>query len=335
MTTFQRLCRIAIGSLGGLALALGASSAGAQQLTPLKLRLSWTPFGFHTALFLAVERGWMREGGVDLQIEDGSGSTATVNFVGTGQYDIGEAAVSSMAIGRDKGMPLKSIADFVRGTDLGILVPRDSGIKGPKDLEGKKIAYTAGSLEGPFMEIFLKTAGVNVSKVELLNVDFASKIPTYISKKSDAVVTTVPFILPLLTNTRPSDAIMFGDYGFVLPSIGYIATEQTIRTKRRALESFVTAMSRAWTEVLEGKKLDESVAALVKHRPQAKVDPKIAAAQVEAYRAYFYTANTKGRPHGWHPPEDWVAAISSMQKVGLISAGAKPADFYTNEFLTK
>ncbi len=335
MTTFQRTSRSSIAWLGGIAFALSASFADAQQLTPIKLRMSWTPFGFHTALFLAVERGWMREGGIDLQTEDGSGSTATVNFVGTGQYDIGEAAVSSMAIGRDKGMPLKSIADFIRGTDLGILVPKDSGIKGPKDLEGKKIAYTAGSLEGPFMEVFLKAAGVNVSKVELLNVDFASKIPTYVARKSDAVVTTVPFVLPILANTRPSDAIMFGDYGFVLPSIGYIATEQTIRTKRVALQAFVSAVSRAWTEILENNKLDEGVAALLKHRPQAKVDPKIAAAQVEAYRAYFHTANTKGRPHGWHPPEDWVAAIASMQKVGLISAGAKPQDFYTNEFLTK
>jgi NitT/TauT family transport system substrate-binding protein len=335
MTTFQRLFGNAITWFGGLALALSASSAGAQEMTPIKLRLSWTPFGFHTALFLAVERGWMREGGVDLQVEDGSGSTSTVNLLGTGQYDIGEAAVSAMAIGRDKGMPLKSIADYIRGTDLGILVPRGAGIKGPKDLEGKKIAYTAASLEGPFMEAFLKAAGVNVSKVELLNVDFASKIPTYVSNKSDAVVTTVPFILPILVNTRPSDAIMFGDYGFVLPSVGYIATEQTIRTKRRALQSFVTAVSRGWHEILEEKKLDEGVAALLKHRPQAKVDPKIAAAQVEAYRAYFYTSHTKGRPHGWHPPEDWVAAIASMQKVGLIKASAKPQDFYTNEFFPR
>lgn len=335
MTTYQPLYRIAMAWFAGLAVMFMAPLVQAQELTPLKLRLSWTPFGFHTALFLAVERGWMKDGGVDLQVEDGSGSTSTVNLVGTGQYDLGEAAVSSMAIGRDKGMPLKSIADFIRGTDLGVLVPKEAGIKIPKDLEGKKIAYTAGSLEGPFMEIFLKAAGANVSKIELLNVDFASKIPTYIAKKSDAVVTTVPFILPLLANTRPSDAIMFGDYGFVLPSVGYIATEQTIRTKHRALQSFVTAMSRAWTEVLENGKLDEGVAALIKHRPQAKVDPKIAAAQVEAYRAYFYTANTKGRPHGWHPPQDWVAAIASMQKVGLISAGAKPQDFYTNEFLPK
>ena len=317
----------------GLLSASVSLSASAQDLTPLKLRLSWTPFGFHTAVFLAMDRGWLKEGKVDLQVDDGSGSTSTVNILGTSnQYDIGEAAVSAMVVARDKGMPLKSIADFIRGTDLGVLVPKESGIKTAKDLEGKKIAYTAASLEGPFMEVFLKAAGVNLSKVELLNVDFASKIPTYVSKKSDAVVTTVPFVLPILAKSRPSGQIMFGDYGFVLPSIGYIATEKTIAEKQRALQVFVSALSRAWKEILDDGKLNDGIAAEMKHRPQANLDKEILAAQVEAYRPYFYTAHTKGKPLGWHPPEDWSAAIASMQKVKLIQPSAKAQDFYTNQF---
>ncbi len=166
--------------LAALLLTLGASAACAQELTPIKLRMAAFPFGFNAGLFLAVERGWLRAGGVDIHIEDGTGSASTVNLLGTGQYDIGEAAVSVMAIARDKGMPLKAIATFVRGTDLAVLVPRGSGIKTPKDLEGKRVAYTAGSLEGPFMEAFFKAGGADINKVQLLNVDFNSKIPLYL-----------------------------------------------------------------------------------------------------------------------------------------------------------
>ena len=329
------MSRLLIGRrvIGAVLLGVASLSVCAQEVTPLKLRLSWTPFGFHTAVFLAIERGWLRDGKVDLQVDDGSGSTSTVNILGTSsQYDIGEAAVSAMAVARDKGMPLKSIADFIRGTDLGVLVPKESGVKNARDLEGKKIAYTAGSLEGPFMEVFLKKAGVNLGKVELLNVDFASKIPTYVSRKSDAVVTTVPFVLPILAKTRPSDAVMFGDYGFVLPSIGYIATEKTIAEKGRALQVFVTAISRAWNDILNEGKLNDGIAAEMKYRPQANLDRDILAAQVEAYRPYFQTPHSKGKPLGWHPPEDWTAAIASMQDVNLIQRGAKPQDFYTNQF---
>ena len=108
---------------------------------------------------------------------------------------------------------------------------------------------------------------------------------------------------------------MFGDYGFVLPSIGYIATEKTITEKGRALQVFVTALSRAWNEVLNEGKLNDGIAAEMKHRPQANLDPEILAGQVEAYRPYFQTPNSKGKPLGWHPPEDWAAAIASMQEL--------------------
>jgi NitT/TauT family transport system substrate-binding protein len=335
--TFDRMFKHAAKSLALLGLLFaGISSAGAQQLTPLKLRLSWTPFGLHAAVYLAMERGWFRDGGVDLHVEDGSGSTSTVNLLGTGQYDIGEAAVASMAIARGKGMPLKSIANFIRGTEMGILVTKGSGIKTVKDLEGKKVAYTAGSLEGPFMEHLIKAGGASSSKIELLNVDFASKIPTYLSGKVDAVVTTVPFVLPLVTEKRPSDTVMFGDYGLVLPSIGYIATEETIRAKPKHLQTFVSAMSRAWQEILENDKTrDEALDLMVKHRPQANVNLREARGQIEAYRAFFSTKTTVGTPQGWNSPEDWKQAVAGMVNAGLLPVNSKAETFFTNQFFAK
>ena len=317
--------------LGAALVALLATAPAIAQET-LRLRMAAFPFGLHAGLFLAIENGYMKAGGIEIVTEDGTGSTATVNLIGTGQYDIGEAAVSAMATAREKGMPIKALATFIRGTDLGVLVPKESGWKTPKDLEGRKVVYTAGSLEGPFMESFFKAGNANMMKVEMLNVEFSSKIPTYLASKADALVTTVPFVLPLLVTKRPSNMIMFGDYGFNLPSIGYIAHENTIKAKPKQLQAFITALTRAWTEILDQGKIDEGVAAIVKHRPQAKLDTAIAKAQIEGYRKYFYTDSTKGRPLGWNGPDDWAGAVASMQKAGLIKAGAKPQDFSTNDF---
>jgi NitT/TauT family transport system substrate-binding protein len=306
--------------------------ASAQELMPIKVRTSWTPGGLQTAIFYAMERGWMKEGGLDLQVEDGSGSTSTVALLGSGQYDIGEAAVSAMIVGRGKGLPLKAIACFIRATDTGLLVPRGSGIASAKDLEGRKILYTAASLEGPFMVPFLKAGGADPRKVDLVNVDFSAKIPSYIAGQGDAVVSTVPFVLPLVAQSRPSEPIMFSKYGLVLPGMGYIASEQTIRTKARALRVFVQATSRAWQDILQQNNINDAVAAELKHRPQAKLKPEEVRGQIEAYRDYFYTEATKAKPIGWQSPEDWSAALRSMQQANLIAAGVAPADFYTNEF---
>ena len=321
--------------LAGVMAALLAGPVAAQQPTKLTLRMSWSPFGFHTAMFYAIEKGWFKDGGVLLEPEDGNGSATAVNLAGSGRFDIGEGSVSVMAIARDKGMPLKAIACFIRGTELGVLVPRGSSLRTPKDLEGKKVAYTAGSLESPFIESFLRAGGADPSKVGLLNVDAAAKISIYVAGQADGSITSVPFILPALEKTRPSDTIMFADYGFNLPSVGYVVTEETLRTKHAALQTFVTVMSRAFQDVLENGKVDEAIAAEIKQRPQARLTAEDLRAQVEAYRKYFYTPNTRGKPQGWQSPEDWRSVIEGMQKVSLISASAAPEDFYTNEFFPK
>jgi NitT/TauT family transport system substrate-binding protein len=317
---------------GAASAALPFRSALAQPLTPLTLRLIWTVNGLNAAMFLALQRGWFKDAGIDLRFEDGNGSTGAVNLTGAGRFEVGEAAVSAMAVARTKGMKLRSIACFLRGTEMGVFVPKGSGLRTPKDLEGKKVIYTASSLEGPFMKAFFEAGKAEVRKVQLINVDFAAKQPAYIAGQGDALVTSIPFMSNVMEKAKPSDTIMFADYGLVLPSLGYIALEDTIRRKGPTLGAFVTVMSRAWHEVLDGGAREEAIAAILKARPQSKLDAEYLRGQIEAYRPYFHTPNTKGRPHGWQPPQDWAQSIASQKKVGLIPESMRPEEFYTNEF---
>ena len=55
-----------------------------------------------------------------------------------GKFDVGHASPAPMMIARDKGLPVKAIANFVRRNDIGLLVPRGT-LKGPKELAGKKL----------------------------------------------------------------------------------------------------------------------------------------------------------------------------------------------------
>lgn len=180
-------------ALAGCAAMAIAASAAAQAPEKLKVRLDWTPWGVHGALHLAQQKGWYNAAGLDVQLEDGNGSVTTVQIVGAGdQFDLGHAALASMMIARDKGLPVKAVAVFARQSDVGLLVPVGAGIKGPKDLKGKKVAYTAGSLEAPFIDTFLAAGGLKRSDVELINVDAASKAATYASGRTDAAFSTRP-----------------------------------------------------------------------------------------------------------------------------------------------
>jgi NitT/TauT family transport system substrate-binding protein len=321
--------RVLLALLVAFASAGWAAPAAAGDLTQLTLRLAVKPFAFDAPLFLAIDRGSFKEGDVEILPEDGNGSNNAINLTGAGRFDLGEASVSTMAAARDKGVPVKAIVCFIRGTELGVIVPRGLGLKTPKDLEGHKVAYTAGSLEGPFMESFLRAGGADPARIELLNVDDAAKVAVFVAGRVDAAVFSVPAHTNLQA-IKPFDTIMFADYGLTLPSLGYVVSDGTLRTKKQALQVFVTVMSHTWREVLEQGQVDAAIDALMKYRPG--LDRDGLKAQMEAYRPYFYTANTAGKPYGWQSPKDWAAAIGSMQRAGMVSASAKAEDFYTDEF---
>lgn len=322
------------GRLAALAAAvmLVLSGGAASAAESLSVRLDWSTHAMHTPFFLALEKGWFAKAGLEPKIEDGNGSTTTVQLVSSKNFDVGHASLAPMALAKAKGLPVTSIAGFIRKGDMGILVPADSGIKTPADLVGKKVAYTTGSLEGPFVEPFFKKNGVDPSKVGLLNVEAATKVSTYVSATSDAVISTVPYFLPITDAKRKSNGILFADFGMNLPGFGLIANTETLKQKPEAIKKFASIVAGAWAYIYDGHE-DEAVAAVLKHRPNSPMSAPIMRAQLDQYRDYFYTDNTRNTPIGVQSAADWEGTIKDMVEAKAVKGGMKPEDVFTNDYL--
>jgi NitT/TauT family transport system substrate-binding protein len=305
-----------------------AATAAAQGTEKVKVRLDWTPWGLHGAMHLAQQKGWYKAAGLDAEIEDGNGSVTTVQIVGSGdQFDVGHAALGPMMIARDKGLPVKAIAVFARISDLGMLVPVDSGIKGPRDLKGKKVAYTAGSLEAPFIDAFLAAGGVKRSDMELVSVDAAAKAATYVSGRADAVFSTIPFFEAIVAQARPSNSIRFADYKLPMPSFGLFTTEAKLASKREAIAKFASITSAAWQYIYNGHE-DEAVEAIVAQRPQAKLDKKILRGQIESLKGFFRLPVAAGQTLGAPVASDWSDAVNTLTAADLIKSIKNGNDFF-------
>jgi NitT/TauT family transport system substrate-binding protein len=314
-----------------LLLSVGVPDAFAQGAEKVTVRLDWTPWGVHAPFHLAAQKGWFRAAGLDVELEDGNGSVTTVQIVGQGRFDVGHASLAPMMIARDKGLPVRAIANFARKSDVGLLVPQGSGITSPKQLAGKKLVFTAGSLEAPFLDAFLATGGLKRDQLELLNVDAAAKTSTYLTGRADGVFSTVPFVVPIVAANRPADAILFADYGLEFPSFGLFATEDKIKQRGPALGKFASVVSGTWRYIYEGHE-DEAVQAIIAARPQARLDPKILRGQIDSVKPFFLTKASEGKPIGWMMEEDWAAAVKTLASAQLIKSGAA-GEFFTNELL--
>jgi NitT/TauT family transport system substrate-binding protein len=321
----SRLWAAAAVCMAGITLA---APALAQEPEKLKVRLDWTPWGVQAPFHLAQQKGWFKQAGLDVSLEDGNGSVTTIQIVGSGdQFDVGHAALASMMIAREKGLPVKAVAVFAHQSDIGLLAPKESGIKGPKDLKGKKIAYTAGSLEAPFIDAFLGAGGLKRSDVELVNVDASGKIGTYVAGRTDAVFSTIPFVLPSVSQSRPSEAIRFSSYGLNMPSFGIFASEDKLKAKRDAISRFASITAGAWQYIYDGHQ-DEAVDAIVAQRPQARLDKKVLRGQIDALKDFMSSPESAGQPVGTPVAAEWSAAIRTLSAAGLIKDSHGPAEYF-------
>jgi NitT/TauT family transport system substrate-binding protein len=297
------------------------------------VRDSWTPSALQAGWWYGMGKGLFKEQGIEIDHQDGNGSTTTVSLLGAKKFDIGWGDLSTMAVGRGKGMKVVSVMGLLRKTQLGVFVPADSGLKTPKDLEGKTVLYTATSVEGPYMDAFFEAGGTDRSKIDLVNVDSNAKISAYNAGQGMAVVTTIPFGAPLINAHRKSDTIEFANYGFVLPGYGMYVHEDTLKEKKDTIAKVVNVMIKSWQEIMKEGGAEECADIMIKLRPDAKLVRDQLIDQIKLHIPYFYTEATKGKPIGWQAESDWAQTVTNLEGAKLVPDGSKPTDYFTNDLI--
>ena len=309
-------------------LPLAAVPAAAQDADDLTMRLEWTAFVAHLPLHLAVEKGWFEDAGLNVDIEDGNGSTTTVNLVGTGQFDLGHAALSSAAVGAAAGLDVTALASYMAKSPLGIIYASDSGIETLEDLKGKTVIYTPGSFETPFIEPFFKMNGIDPSDINLVGVEASAKISSYATGNADAFITTVPGDIPHVEEERPSEYFLFADHGLNLPAFGIIANSESLEEKGDAIKRFTSVVSAAWEYILDGHE-QEAAEAVMKQRPDAPTSVERLVSEFKLNAPYY--AGSGGFP-GTMSMEEWATVLEEMKAADIIDASTDPADYVTNDY---
>src|SRR3954452_10139169 len=123
--------------IGALA-ALAASTTKELAQDGGGLRLNWYFGGLHVPFYYGKEKGFYKEEGIDLTINEGRGSANTVQVVAAGSDTFGLADSSSLIATAAKGAEIKSVMTVLSSTGYSVVSLASAGIKTPRDLEGRK-----------------------------------------------------------------------------------------------------------------------------------------------------------------------------------------------------
>jgi NitT/TauT family transport system substrate-binding protein len=308
---------------------LRVRAAGA--LKQVSLTLDWLYQGPNAGFTMAREKGFYTDAGLDVAITAGKGSASTAQLVASKASQIGFADGYVVGNGIAKGMAIKTVGSIFRRNPSAVMVFADSPIKTPKDLEGKTVAISAGSAVIQQFPAFCKGAGVDATKVQIVNIDPAGIGPALITDKVDAIGAYVSSYVPTLEirGKKPVRIFWFADAGVAAVSNGIIVHDDLLKNDPDLLRAFVPATLKGF---LHGRKHpDEAVAAVAKYLPT--VDSAITHRELEISWKLWLTPNTMGKPLGWGSDADWKSTIADLHQFGGVTAPLETSELYTNEYV--
>lgn len=311
-------------------LVLAAPAVADEKLT---VRMDFSPWGSHAAMHLAKHNGWFKEVGLDVDVQDGRGSGNTLQLVNAGRVDVGQIQLGLIPAARQGGAQVKGIADWVRRTDLCVVVDKDAPIEKIADLKGKSLVVFAASPWAPYIDTFLAAGGLDRSNTTVEFVDASALWGTYTAGRADGLMSTVSSALPLAEAMRPSKCLTSDMADLYFPSYGLVASDETIKNHPDALKKLIAVQQRAWAEL--AKNPDLGVEAMQAERPDAMLNADVLREQIKLTIEYFDTPATEGKPIGWQATEDWEAALQGMERAGVVPAGWNVSDYFTNDMISE
>lgn len=237
---------------------IAASFSAAAQDTKIKFTLDWR-FEGPSALFLAAaSKGYFKQEKLDVTIDSGTGSGASVGRVATGAYELGFADLSALIefIGNNPGAQSKPQAIYMvyESTPAAVLALKKSGIKTPADLAGKTLGAPSFDAGRKAFPILARANKVDLGKVTWKSMDPQLRETMLQRGEVDAITgfTFTSYIGLTARGVKEEDIVMmkYNDFGAELYGNAIIVSPKFAAENPEAVRGFLRAVNRAIKDVV-------------------------------------------------------------------------------------
>jgi NitT/TauT family transport system substrate-binding protein len=326
--------KLFIGAAAGVAMALAASSAGAQQA--VKFTLDWKFEGPAAPFVVAIDKGFYKAEGLDVTIDTAGGSLEPLNRIASGTYDIGFGDINSLIKFRDANpnVPIKAIYMVYNKPPFSIVGRKSRGVMKPKDLEGKKLGAPAPDGAYAQWPIFVKANDIDASKVTIENVGFPVREPMLAAGQVDAITGfSFSSYINLKDRGVPADDItvlLMADYGVNLYGNAIIVNPKFAAEKPDVVKAFLRAFTKGLQETV--KNPGTSVDSVIKRNDVAKKEVELERLNM-AIKDNIMTDEVKKNGFGAVEMARLDTAIDQIALTYTFKSKPKAADIFDPSFL--
>jgi NitT/TauT family transport system substrate-binding protein len=319
----------AVVCLASVGFAIAGPAVGQEKIIAL---MNFTIQGDHGPFFVAKEKGYFSQAGLDVQIQRGFGSGDTVKKVVTGAADIGFADPVPIIQAVAEGQKVKAImGGYMQEPCALYSTAEGANIKSPKEMEGRTIGGPPADICIVLLQPVMERAGADWSKVKVQNMDAPTRIPLLAAGKIDAAGSfaekEVLFEKAIKQAGKTMVTWPFSKY-IEKYSVMTIAGEKML-AKPETLRKFTAALLRGYEDAI--KDPDAAAATIMKAHPEFDRDYIVASART--IDRVVWDATTKSKGLGMLDAQKMAATIDLTAKYWKLAKKPAPGEIYTNEYI--
>lgn len=314
-------CIIIITSCGG------KEGADRGELEKVTVMLDWVPNTNHTGLYVAKEKGWFEEEGLDVEIVNASQSGAA-QMVASGQVAFGVSYQEEVTMARAAEVPVVSIAAVIQHNTSGFASLKEDNITSPKDFENKRYGGWGSPAEEAVIKSLMGKYDADFNTVDFVNVGEADWFST-IGKEID--FTWIFYGWTGVEAELRGVEINYIQLAKEDPALDYytpvlITNEKMIKEKPETIKAFIKAVSKGYEYCVTNP--EESAQILLGAAPELDSE-LVKASQVYLSKQYQAEAEQWGiqKKTVWENYAKWLADRELIEQMIDVE------DAFTNDFL--
>lgn len=303
------------------------NEAGDRPLEKVQVVLDWSPNTNHTGLYVARDKGFFKEQGLDVDIIQ-PGQDGADKMVASGNAQFGVSYQESATMARIAGVPIVSIAAVIQHNTSGFASPAEKGIDSPKKFEGKRYGGWGAPVEEAVIDSIMRTEQADVGKVDIMSIgdsDFFSAV------KRDIDFAWIYYAwtgVEAELRGESLNMVYLTDYSekldYYTPVL--ITSESLIAEKPELVKAFTAGAAQGYEYAIDHP--EDAAEVLIAAEPD--LNPEL----VRASQKWLSSRYQDDAPHwGEQKLSVWENYAEWMYENGLLEAELDAEKAFTNEFL--
>ncbi len=216
------------------------------ELEKVSLQLQWKHHFEFAGFYAALEKGYYREAGLDVEIREYEKGIDTIGSVLSGEASFG-TNYSTVILARMEGKPIVLMANYFKRSPLAIVTKPD--IYFPGDLKGKRVMGEKQTFDTANFAMMFRQ--FEMSSDDFTMVPHTFNTDKFINNEVDAMTIFLTAETYYLREAKvPYNVIDPNNYGVPLYDVNLFTSESFAKTKPLVVKSFTDASTRGWEYAL-------------------------------------------------------------------------------------